>query len=302
MLTRIEEDLLGSREVPAEAYWGVHTLRAVENFRISGKTISDVPEMVRGIAMVKKACALANKELRVLPEDIADAIVAGCDEILVEGRALDQFPVDVFQGGAGTSTNMNANEVIANLALETVGFEKGRYDVINPNTHVNKCQSTNDAYPTAFRVACIMVLEQLKEAVQRLADSFAAKGAEFSYVLKMGRTQLQDAVPMSLGQEFNSYSVNVTEEIGRIESSIRLLQEINLGATAIGTGLNTPPGYPEVAARKLSEISGYALVPAHDLVEATYDNGAYVAAHSVVKRLAMKLSKISNDLRLLSSG
>lgn len=300
--TRIERDLLGEREVPAEAYYGIHTLRAVENFAISGKTISDEPEFVRGMVLVKKASALANKELRVLQYDIADAIVAACDAILDEGRCMDQFPVDVFQGGAGTSTNMNTNEVVANLALELRGYEKGRYDLINPNDHVNKSQSTNDAYPTGFRVAVYLMVRHLNRAIGELAAAFKDKGVEFAHVVKMGRTQLQDAVPMSLGQEFNGFATNILEEIRRLEVASELLLEINLGATAIGTGLNTPPGYAEVAARKLAEVSGLDTHPAADLVEATYDNGAYIAVHSAMKRLAMKLSKICNDLRLLSSG
>lgn len=302
MDTRTEVDLLGRMEVPADAYYGIHTLRAQENFQISGHTISDFPDMVRGMVMVKKAAALANKELRALPEDIADAIIAGCDAILNEGRCLDQFPIDVFQGGAGTSTNMNTNEVVANLALELAGYEKGRYDAINPNDHVNKAQSTNDAYPSGFRLAVLMGLDRLYTAVEKLSESFAAKGDEFAGVLKMGRTQLQDAVPMSLGQEFRGFGVNVKEELRRIEVVKELLAEVNLGATAIGTGLNAPPGFAEAAARHLGEVSGYPIHSAPDLIEATSDNGAYVAAHSVLKRLAMKMSKISNDLRLLSSG
>lgn len=300
--TRVEEDLLGPKEVPADAYYGVHTVRAVENFQISGMRVSDVPEFVRGMTMVKKASALANKELGVLQYDIADAIVRACDAILYDGRCMDQFPVDVFQGGAGTSTNMNANEVVANLALELAGYSKGRYDLINPNDHVNKSQSTNDAYPTGFRVAVYFMVRHLIRAIGELAAAFKDKGVEFASVLKMGRTQLQDAVPMSLGQEFNGFATNILEEIRRLEMASDLLMEINLGATAIGTGLNTPPGYPVVAARKLSEVSGLTVFPAADLVEATYDNGAYIAVHSAMKRLAMKLSKICNDLRLLSSG
>lgn len=302
MTYRVERDLLGEREVPADAYYGVHTLRAVENFRISGKTVSDVPEFVRGMVMVKKASALANKELRVLQGDIADAIVAACDAILDEGRCMDQFPVDVFQGGAGTSTNMNTNEVVANLALELLGYEKGRYDLVNPNDHVNKSQSTNDAYPTGFRIAVYFMVRRLNRAIGELAAAFKDKGVEFAAVLKMGRTQLQDAVPMSLGQEFNGFATNILEEIHRLDVAGDLLLEVNLGATAIGTGLNTPPGYAAVAARKLAEVSQLEILSAHDLVEATYDNGAYIAVHSAMKRLAMKLSKICNDLRLLSSG
>lgn len=302
MNTRIEEDLLGTREVPSTAYYGIHTVRAIENFQISGTQVSDVPEFVRGMVMVKKASALANKEVRVLQHDIADAIVRACDAILDEGRCMDQFPVDVFQGGAGTSTNMNTNEVVANLALELAGFDKGRYDLIHPNDHVNKSQSTNDAYPTGFRLAVYFMVQKLIRAIDNLAAAFKDKGAEFASVLKMGRTQLQDAVPMSLGQEFTGFATNILEEVRRLEINSELLLEINLGATAIGTGLNTPPGYPAIAAWKLSKVCGVTTVPAHDLVEATYDNGAYIAVHSALKRLAVKLSKICNDLRLLSSG
>ncbi|QJW35624.1 aspartate ammonia-lyase [Cellulosimicrobium protaetiae] len=300
--TRVEADLLGTREVPADAYWGIHTLRATENFQISGTVISDIPELVRGMVMVKKAAALANRELRAIQTDVADAIVAACDEILDHGRCLDQFPVDVFQGGAGTSVNMNTNEVVANLALELAGFPKGRYDVINPNDHVNRSQSTNDAYPTGFRLAAFALVDGLVHEVALLARAFDTKADEFADVLKMGRTQLQDAVPMSLGQEFAGFSVNVHEEIRRLHVAAELLLEVNLGATAIGTGLNTPPGYPEVATRHLAAVTGLPAVPAVNLVEATYDNGAYLAVHSAVKRLAAKLSKICNDLRLLSSG
>jgi aspartate ammonia-lyase len=299
---RTEEDLLGAREVPADAYYGVHTLRAIENFEISHTTINDVPQMIRGMVMVKKASALANKELRTIQGDIADAIVAACDAILDQGRCMDQWPIDVFQGGAGTSTNMCTNEVVANLALELVGLPKGDYAVINPNDHVNKSQSTNDAYPTGFRLAVHMLIDDLVTEVQALTEAFAAKGVEFAEVLKMGRTQLQDAVPMSLGQEFSGYATNIGEEVIRLVNAAALLREVNLGATAIGTGLNTPTGYPDVAVRHLSEVSGYPMVTAADLIEATYDNGAYIAVHSAVKRLAVKLSKTCSDLRLLSSG
>lgn len=302
MAHRIEEDLLGTREVDADAYYGIHTLRATENFAISGRAVREVPEFVRSMVMVKKACALANKDLHTIPGDVAEAIVDGCDRLLVDGEAMDQFPIDVFQGGAGTSTNMNTNEVVANLALEKLGFAKGRYDVINPNDHVNKAQSTNDAYPTGFRLAVKMLADELVDEVRLLSDAFSAKGTEFAGVLKMGRTQLQDAVPMSLGQEFEGWAVNIGEEVERITIASRLLLEINLGATAIGTGLNAPAGFSEVAARRLTEVSGYQCRPAANLIEATSDNGAYIAVHSAVKRLATKLSKICDDLRLLSSG
>lgn len=299
---RIEEDLLGRKEVPAGVYYGVHTARAMENFEISGQTVNDVPAMIRGMVMVKKASAMANKEMRTLPHDIADAIISACDAVLVDGRCMDQFPVDVFQGGAGTSTNMCTNEVIANLALELAGFDKGRYDVINPNDHVNRSQSTNDAYPTGFRIAAHLMLDHLIREVQLVTDTFAEKGVAFAHVLKMGRTQLQDAVPMSLGQEFGGFATNIGEEVLRLTNAGALLLEVNLGATAIGTGLNTPIGYPAVAARHLATVSGYPTVSAADLIEATYDNGAYIAVHSAIKRLAVKLSKICSDLRLLSSG
>ncbi|CEI50222.1 aspartate ammonia-lyase [Propionibacterium freudenreichii] len=302
MSTRTEEDLLGKREVPNDKYYGIHTVRALENFQMSGRSMNDVPEFIRGMVQVKKAAALANKELRVLPADIADAIVAACDAILDEGRCMDQFPTDAFQGGAGTSINMNTNEVIANLALELIGYPKGRYDLINPNDHVNKSQSTNDAYPTGFRLAVFTLAHRLTDEVDRLQTSFAAKGIEFADVLKMGRTQLQDAVPMTLGEEFRGYSTNIREEVKRINIAADLLLAINLGGTAIGTGLNTPPGYAPVVTMKLAEVTGYPVVAAADLMESSYDNGAYIAVHSAMKRLAAKMSKICNDLRLLSSG
>ncbi len=300
--TRIEEDLLGQREVPAEAYYGIHTVRAIENFQISSSTINDVPEMIRGMVMVKRASAMANKELGTIPFDVADAIIAGCDAILEEGRCLDQFPVDVFQGGAGTSVNMNTNEVVANLALEHLGLEKGRYDIIDPNEHVNQCQSTNDAYPTGLHLAILSVVDGLKAEVSALADAFDVKAGEFRNILKMGRTQLQDAVPMTLGQEFTALGALMRHELRRLTLAGELLFEVNLGATAIGTGLNTPEGYSRCAVDKLAEVTGLALVPAEDLIEATSDTGAYVSMHAAIKHLAVKLGILCNDLRLLSSG
>ena len=302
MSSRTETDLLGPREIAGDAYYGVHTLRAIENFRISTSTINDLPQFIRAMVEVKKASALANRDLHVLPTDIANAIVTACNVMLDEGRCMDQFPVDVFQGGAGTSVNMNTNEVVANLALETLGFDKGRYDVINPNEHVNKSQSTNDAYPTGFRVAMHRRAQILIEAIRLLADAFEAKGHEFDDILKMGRTQLQDAVPMTLGQEFHGFSTTLREEIRTLRRVSLLLLEINLGATAIGTGLNTPDGYAHVAAHRLAEVTGLPIVSSEDLVEATSDNGSYVLMHAAAKRAAVKLSKISIDLRLLSSG
>ncbi|WP_434056503.1 aspartate ammonia-lyase, partial [Georgenia wangjunii] len=300
--SRTEEDLLGQREVPAEAYYGIHTLRATENFRISGRPVGDVPALVRGMVAVKKASALANRELRTVPAEIADAIVAACDEVLVRGRCLGDFPVDVFQGGAGTSVNMNTNEVVANLALEHLGLPKGRYDVVNPNDHVNKSQSTNDAFPTGLRVAVYRAVEELTAVLTDLSAAFSRKGEEFSRVLTMGRTQLQDAVPMTLGQEFTAFAALLTEEIHHLERNQELLLEVNLGATAIGTGLNAPEGYAARAVAHLAEVTGLPVVPAPDLIEATSDAGAYVSMHAAVKRSAVKLGKICNDLRLLSSG
>lgn len=299
---RVESDLLGSREVPADAYYGIHTLRAIENFPMSGRLVQDVPEFVRAMVQVKKASALANEELHALPSDIAQAIVAGCDELLEKDRCLDQFPIDLFQGGAGTSVNMNTNEVIANLSLELLGYEKGRYDVINPNDHVNKSQSTNDAYPTALRLAIYVKVKRLITHIKLTTEVLREKAEEFATVLKMGRTQLQDAVPMTLGQEFGGWATTLEEEVVILNRAIHYLLSINIGATAIGTRLNTPENYAEVASRKLSRVTGLDLTSAPDLVEATSDTGDYVIVHAALKRTAQKLSKIANDLRLLSSG
>ena len=302
MTTRTEHDLLGEREIPAAAYWGIHTLRAVENFQISGQKISDVPQFVRSMVMVKKAAAQANGELGALKPEIATAIAQACDEVLIKGRCLDQFPSDVFQGGAGTSVNMNTNEVIANLALEALGHAKGRYDIVNPMDHVNASQSTNDAYPTGFRLAVYTSIGELLGKLAHLKNTFAAKADEFKDILKMGRTQLQDAVPMTAGQEFQSFQVLLAEEETNLECTRQLLLEVNLGATAIGTGINTPQGYAPLAVQKLSEISGLPCKLTENLIEATSDCGAYVMVHGALKRTAVKLSKICNDLRLLSSG
>ena len=299
---RVEVDLLGEREVPNDAYWGIHTLRAIENFNISRNTISDVPEFVRGMVMVKKATALANGELGAIPAKIADAIVKACDEILKNGRCLDQFPSDVYQGGAGTSVNMNTNEVVANLALELLGHPKGSYDIINPMDHVNASQSTNDAYPTGFRIAVYNSILGLIKKVRYLQKGFEAKATEFADVLKMGRTQLQDAVPMTVGQEFKAFAVLLEEEVRNLKRTAKLLLEVNLGATAIGTGLNTPQGYPELAVKYLSEVTELPCTLSENLIEATSDCGAYVMVHVALKRTAVKLSKVCNDLRLLSSG
>ncbi|RKV65064.1 MAG: aspartate ammonia-lyase, partial [Actinomyces sp.] len=301
-MTRTEEDLLGTREVPEDAYWGIHTLRATENYRISGRTINEVPELIRAFAEVKKACAMANMQLKVMKPVKAEAIIAACDEIIENGKCLDQFPVDQFQGGAGTSVNMNANEVIANLALEILGEEKGNYSVIHPNDHVNRSQSTNDAYPTAFRIALWRKVNRLRKALDELADAFEEKGGQFRRILTMGRTQLQDAVPVSLGAEMTAFAHTLREEDERLDNNAELLLETNLGATAIGTGLNTPEGYQESVVRHLRRITGARVVASPDLLEATSDTGAYVSMHATIKRSAAKLSKICNDLRLLASG
>ncbi|WP_430295461.1 aspartate ammonia-lyase [Sinomonas sp. B1-1] len=298
---RSEHDLLGDRDVPADAYWGVHTLRAVENFPITGQPLSRNGHLVRGLAAVKLAAARANRELGLLDSERGDAIEAACREIL-DGRLGEQFVVDVIQGGAGTSSNMNANEVIANRALELLGREKGDYAALHPNDHVNLSQSTNDVYPTAVRVATVAGIEELLAALHRLESAFAEKAAEFRTVVKMGRTQLQDAVPMTLGQEFGTYAVTIGEDRERLRDASALIHEINLGATAIGTGLNAPAGYAEAACRHLAEVTGLPLVTSPDLIEATQDMGAFVHLSGVLKRVAVKLSKICNDLRLLSSG
>ncbi len=300
--TRTEEDLLGKRQVPVDAYWGIHTLRAIENFNISNATISDVPEFIRGMIFTKKAAAMANTELGAIPAEVGEYIIKACDLILDTGKCMDQFPSDVYQGGAGTSVNMNTNEVIANLALELMGKEKGEYDIINPNDHVNKSQSTNDAYPTGFRIAVYNSLMNMIKSLEYLKASFNAKGIEFSDILKMSRTQLQDAVPMTVGQEFHAFEISIKEEIKNIRYTANLLLEINLGATAIGTALNAVKGYQLLAVKHLADITGLACTPAEDLIEATSDCGAYVMVHGALKRTAVKLSKICNDLRLLSSG
>ena len=298
---RMEHDFLGEREIPNDRYYGVQTLRALENFPITGVPISTIPELVRSLAQVKKAAALANMALGIVPNEVAKAIVAACDEILA-GKLHDQFPVDAIQGGAGTSTNMNANEVIANRALEILGHEKGEYQFVHPNNHVNCSQSTNDAYPTAFRMAVHEKLSGLVAAMQVLQQAFAAKGVEFNDVLKMGRTQLQDAVPMTLGQEFSAYATTIGEDVERVREAQRLVLEINLGATAIGTGINAPPEYTRLVTEHLRTLSGVPVVTSPNLIEATWDTGAYVQISGVLKRVAVKVSKICNDLRLLSSG
>ncbi|MCZ4521403.1 aspartate ammonia-lyase [Rhodococcus ruber] len=299
--TRIEKDLLGERDIPTSVYWGIHTLRALENFPITGRPISTNAHLVRGLAAVKWAAASANQDLGILDATRGEAIRTACQEIL-DGQWHEQFVVDVIQGGAGTSTNMNANEVIANRALEILGHPHGDYSMLHPNEHVNASQSTNDVYPTSVNIATIFAVHELIASMKVLRDSFSRKASEFATVVKMGRTQLQDAVPMTLGQEFGTYAIMIDEDCSRLEEAALLVHEINLGATAIGTGLNAPAGYTESAVAHLRTITGLPLVTATDLIEATQDVGQFVHLSGVLKRVAVKLSKICNDLRLLSSG
>ncbi len=301
MNNRIEHDLLGEAEVPATAYWGVHTLRAIENYPITGKQIGSYPDLMRALALTKQAATMANAELGQLDQTRADAIIAACQEV-AGGKLHEEFVVDVIQGGAGTSTNMNANEVIANRALELLGHQKGEYFHLHPLNHVNMSQSTNDVYPTALRVAACFSIRGLLSAMAELREAFADKANEFKDVLKIGRTQLQDAVPMTLGQEFSTYAVMLHEDELRLGEAIALIREINLGATAIGTGINTDMRYSKLAIDHLSSLSGLALEAAPNLIEATQDCGAFVQLSGVLKRVACKLSKTCNDLRLLSSG
>lgn len=298
---RRESDLLGELLVPADAYYGVQTQRAIENFRISGQYLFSYPELIRGLAFVKKAAALTNYELGLLNEELFLKITETCDE-LINGKLHDQFPIDMIQGGAGTSVNMNANEVIANRVLEKMGKNRGDYQFCSPNDHINLSQSTNDAYPTAIKLALLQMNETLVDKVKKIVLAFREKGEEFQDVIKMGRTQLQDAVPMTLGQEFEAFAATLEEDIEKLNNNANLFVEVNMGATAIGTGLNAPLGYAERCAGNLAEITGYPIVSAPNLVEATPDTGSYVIYSSAMKRLAVKLSKICNDLRLLSSG
>lgn len=299
--TRSEHDLLGDREVQAEAYYGVQTLRAMENFNISGVNLSYYPVFVQALAMVKKAAAKANNDLGLLDDNITEAIVAACDEI-IKGKFHKNFSVDMIQGGAGTSTNMAANEVIANRALELLGHKKGEYKYCHPNNHVNLSQSTNDAYPTAVKVALMLNNKRFIDVLKELVEAFHIKARDFRDVIKMGRTQLQDAVPMTLGQGFEAYAVTLAEEVERLEQNLQLFLEVNMGATAIGTGINSEPGYSEKCIHHLREITGMDIKLAGNLIEATQDTGSFVMYSSATKRLAIKLSKICNDLRLLSSG
>ena len=298
---RIEHDLLGDKAIPDDVYYGVQTARALENFHISGVPISQYPDLIRALAMVKLAAARANYECKQFSEAVLHGIEGACQEI-IDGRLHDQFRVDLIQGGAGTSTNMAANEVIANRALEFMGFNKGRYDHCDPHNHVNCSQSTNDAYPTALHVAIFLLNARLIAQLRLLVAALRHKGDEFHGVIKMGRTQLQDAVPMTLGQEFLAFGESLDSEISAMERVENVLYEVNMGGTAIGTGLNAPAGYAARCVHHLAKITGKPVRLAVNLVEATQDTQPFVLFSSVLKSLAIKLSKICNDLRLLSSG
>ena len=298
---RLEHDLLGEKAVPADAYYGVQTARGMENFHISGVQLRLYPDLIRALAMVKCAAARANFECGQFDEAILRGIEGACQEV-IDGQLHDQFQLDMFQGGAGTSTNMNINEVVANRALELMGHRKGEYRYCDPHDHVNASQSTNDAYPSALHVGMALGNLRLLAEVKSLIASFKAKGKEFNTILKMGRTQLQDAVPMTLGQEFAAFGETLAGEVRALEAVQRVLCEVNMGATAIGTGLNAPVGYAKKCTEHLAAISGLPIYLAEDLIEATQDTQAFVLYSSCMKSLAIKLSKVCNDLRLLSSG
>jgi aspartate ammonia-lyase len=298
---RVEHDFLGEKSIPDEVYYGIQTSRALENFHITGLPISKEPLFIKAFAYVKKAAALANRQCGVLSAEVTEAICHACDR-LIAGEFLDQFVTDMIQGGAGTSVNMNVNEVIANVGLEYMGHPKGMYNILHPNNHVNCSQSTNDAYPTAFRLALYWKIQSFIQSLEALQTAFARKGEEFKDVLKMGRTQLQDAVPMTLGAEFRGFSTTIKEDIQRLHEVKMLICEINMGATAIGTSINAPQGYPVLVTEILRDLTQVPVVLSEDLIEATWDTGAYVQVSGVMKRCAVKVSKICNDLRLLSSG
>ncbi len=298
---RKESDLLGELEVPLHAYYGVQTQRAINNFQISNQHLSSFPAFIQALGYVKKGAAQTNFELGILDENIYKVIVQACDEVIA-GKLNEEFPIDMIQGGAGTSVNMNANEVIANRALELMGHQKGEYQYLSPNDHVNLSQSTNDAYPTAIKIALFNLNARLVANLVKIIEAFRAKGVEFSDVIKMGRTQLQDAVPMTLGQEFEAFAATLEEDISKLNNNALLFVEVNMGATAIGTGLNAPAGYAIKCAENLAALTNIPIVSAPNLVEATPDTGSYVIYSSAMKRLSVKLSKICNDLRLLSSG
>ncbi|WP_104757892.1 aspartate ammonia-lyase [Helicobacter salomonis] len=301
MATRKEHDFIGEMEIDDSVYYGIQTMRAVENFNITHDRLLNYPIFIRSFAQVKKAAALANAELGLIEIKIKDAICHACDKI-IDGEYQDQFVVDMIQGGAGTSTNMNMNEVIANVALEYLGHKKGEYQYCHPNDHVNRSQSTNDAYPSALKIAIYERLDHMTQVLKVLKDAFARKAKEFAHVLKMGRTQLQDAVPMTLGQEFETFVSMVEKDIQHILDARNWTRVINLGGTAIGTGINSHPDYKRIVEKKIQEVTGRPFTIAHDLIEASQSTGSYVQVSGALKRVAIKLSKICNDLRLLSSG
>jgi aspartate ammonia-lyase len=298
---RLEHDSLGTRDISNDVYYGVQTQRAMENFAISGIHINNFEHMIEALAMVKKAAAMANHELGRIDQARMEAIAQACDEILY-GKLHDQFTVDMFQGGAGTSTNMNANEVIANRGLEILGYNKGEYQYLHPNDHVNCSQSTNDIYPTAIKLAVLLAKKNLVHAMEKLRNSLERKAEAFKDVLKMGRTENQDAVPMTLGQEFSAYAVMIDSAINSIEQAAEAFRDVNMGATAIGTGINSPPGYATLVVKKLTQVSGFQLRRAKNLVEATQNAGIFVHMSANLKLAAVQISKICNDLRWLSSG
>jgi aspartate ammonia-lyase len=299
--SRIEHDFIGEREIPASAYYGVQTMRALENFNITGITMSTEPLFITAFAFVKKAAAMANRDCGALEPKLAEAIIFACDK-LIAGEHADQFITDLIQGGAGTSVNMNANEVIANIGLEYLGHQKGEYQFLHPNNHVNFSQSTNDTYPTALRLALYQKMEMYFDALYKLMDSFSKKGNEFKLILKMGRTQLQDAVPMVLGQEFDGFANTIEQDIKRLKEAQALLANCNMGGTAIGTMINTPNGYPQLVTKYLANLTGIPVTLSEDLIDASSDTGDYVQVSGTLKRSVLKISKICNDLRLLSSG
>lgn len=299
--TRKEHDLLGDKEVPAEALFGVQTLRCLENFDISRNLLCDHPEFIKAFGMVKMGAVLANHGLGLVDDKIKDAIVAACQE-LIDGKHIEHFPVDMMQGGAGTSMNMNANEVIANRALEIIGKKHGEYKYIHPNDHVNMAQSTNDAYPTAMHLGLYLMHSSLMSSLKAISKSLRAKQKSFASVIKMGRTQLQDAVPMTLGQTFGAFATALENETAKLEEASKALLVINMGATAIGTGITSEPGYAEACTKHIKKITGWKISLAKDLVEATNDTSCMVNYHSQLKQIAIRTSKMCNDLRLLASG
>ncbi len=300
-MKRIENDLIGSLSIPQDAYYGIHTQRAINNFQLSKVSLSRFPEFIKALAYVKWAAAETNAQLGAMDKNVSKPIIEAC-QMIIAGKHLDQFPCDMLQGGAGTSTNMNINEVVANIALEKMGYKKGEYSHCSPYDHVNLSQSTNDAYPTGVKLGILFYNAKLIAALQELIDTLKAKGKEFEHIITMGRTHLQDAIPLTLGQEFDAYAATLEKEVNYLQYNSKLCLEINMGATAVGTGLNAIPGYDKLCAEILSKITGLKFIHSKNLVEATSNTGSFVAYSSAMKKLAVKLSKISNDLRLLTSG